>query len=116
MFGKLTDLGAHRDFMGAVQFYVAHTVILVGFATVLVHVLGMMGVVSGVGSFFDGGQVHTIIGSLFVLFLSGMVLTQRGMTGNLFAIVATAAGLYLSWDVGVLVGMVPVALLTTMKS
>ena len=116
MFGKLTDLGAHRDFWGAVQFYFAHTVILVGLATVLVHVLTMMGVVHDVGSFFAGGDVNTMIGSAFVLFLSSMMLTQRKLTGDLLSIILVVVGLFLSWNVGVLVGMVPVAFLTTLKS
>ena len=47
MFGKALDVGAKRDVMGAVTFYAAHVVVLAGISTVLVHVLGMLGVVEG---------------------------------------------------------------------
>ena len=45
MFGKLTDVGAKRDFVGAFTFYVANVVVLAGISAVLIHALGMVGMV-----------------------------------------------------------------------
>ena len=116
MFGKTLDLAAKRDVMGAFGFFVAHLVILVGASSVLVHFLGMVGLVDGnVGSFFEGGEVNTLIGSLFVLWLGGMVLAKRGLTSDLMSIIIVGAGLYLSWTSGAVLGLVPIALLTTIS-
>lgn len=114
MFGKTLDLAAKRDFVGALGFFVAHLVILVGASSVLVHFLGMVGVVDGsIGGFFEGGEVHTMIGSLFVLWLGGMVLAKRGMTSDIMSIIIVGVGLYLAWTSSVILGLVPIALLTT---
>lgn len=113
MFGKALDVGAKRDVMGAVTFYAAHVVVLAGISTVLVHVLGMLGVVDGSGSFFAGGETFTLIGSIFVLWLGGMTLHARGMSGDILSVLIVVAGTYLAWDQSVLLGLVPIALLTT---
>lgn len=115
MFGKSLDPGAKRDVMGAITFYVANLVVLAGVSTVLVHVLGMLGVTDGGGSFFAGGDTFTLIGSVFVLWLGGMTLHARGMSGDILSVLIVVAGVYLAWDHSVLLGLVPVALLTTMN-
>jgi hypothetical protein len=115
MFGKTLDLAAKRDMMGAFGFFVAHLVILVGASSVLVHFLGMVGMVDGVGGFFEGGEVHTLIGSLFVLWLGGMVLAKRGLTSDIMSIIIVGVGLYLAWTSSVILGLVPIALLTTIS-
>lgn len=116
MFGKSLDVSAKRDVMGAVVFYAANVVILAGISTVLVHVLGMLGVVDASGSFFAGGDTFTLIGSIFVLWLGGMTLHARGMSGDILSVAIVAVGVYLAWDQSVLLGLIPVALLTTMSS
>lgn len=114
MFGKSLDLGAKRDAVGAFMFFIAHLVILAGVSSVLVHALGMVGLVEGVGGFFAGGEVHTMIGSLFVLWLGGMILHKRGNTSDILSIIVVMVGLYLAWTSSVILGLVPIALLTTM--
>ena len=114
MFGNSLDFGAKRDLMGAFMFFVTHLVILVGLSTVLVHFLGMVGMVEGGGSFFEGGEVFTMIGSLFVLWLGGSILSKRGLTSDILSIIVVSAGVYLAWTSGVVIGLVPIALLTTM--
>lgn len=113
MFGN-SDVGAKRDVLGAVMFYVTQLVLLAGLSTVLVHVLGMAGMADGSGSFFEGGHLHTLIGSIFVLYTGGMILVKRGATSDILSVLVVAAGVYLAWDSSVLLGLVPVALLTTM--
>jgi|JI10StandDraft_1071094.scaffolds.fasta_scaffold06354_3 hypothetical protein len=116
MFGKLTDVGAKRDFVGAFTFYVANVVVLAGISAVLIHALGMVGMVEGVnGNIFEGGEVHTQIGSLFVLWLGATILTKRGLTSDMMSIIIVAAALYLAWTSSVFLGLVPLALLTTIN-
>ena len=114
MFGKSLDLGVKRDAMGAVGFFFAHLVVLVGLSSVLVHFLGVAGVVDGAGGFFEGSHVHTMIGSFFTLWLGGMILQKRGMTNDIISVLVVVAGVYLAWTSSVMLGLVPIALLTTM--
>ena len=113
MFGNSLDLGAKRDFMGALMFFVAHLMVLVGVSTVLVHFLGMVGMVEEGGSFFGGGHTFTLISSLFVLWLGGSVLAKRGLTSDIMSIIIVMIGVYLAWTSGAVLGLVPIALLTT---
>ena len=116
MFGKLTDVGEKRDFIGAFTFYVANVVVLAGVSAVLVHALGMFGVVDGAsGNIFEAGTVQTQVGSLFVLWLGGMILTKRGLTSDLFSMLIVGVALYLAWTSSVFLGLVPLALLTTIN-
>ena len=116
MFGKILDVGTHRSTTEAVWFYVLSLVLLVGLSTTLVHFLGMAGIVDGtVGGFFGGGEIHTLIGSLFVLMISGLILTSRKMTDDIFAVLVAGVGIYLAYTTSVMLGLIPVALLTTLK-
>jgi hypothetical protein len=101
--------------MGAFWFYVLSLTLLVGISTTLVHFLGMVGVVETTGSFFVGGEIHTLIGSIFVLMVSGLILTSRKMTSDIFAVLLVVVGVYLAYTTSVMIGLIPVALLTTIK-
>lgn len=113
MFGNV-DVGAKRDVMGAFMFYVTQLIILAGLSTVLVHFLGMAGVVEGGGGFFEGSAVHTMIGSAFTLWLGGTILTKRGATSDIMSIIIVAVAVYFAWTSSVMLGLVPIALLTTL--
>ncbi len=115
MFGKILDVGTHRSTMDAVWFYILSLVLLVGISTTLVHFLGMAGVVDSTTGFFSGGEIHTLIGSLFVLMVSGLILTSRKMTSDIFAVLVAGVGIYLAYTTSIMLGLIPVALLTTMK-
>lgn len=115
MFGS-SDVGAKRDVMGAVMFYAAQVIALAGISTVLVYVLGMAGVVKDAGNFFDGGHVHTLIGSVFTLWLGGSILAKRGATSDIMSVLVVAVGVYLAYTSNVMLGLVPIALLTTMSN
>ncbi len=115
MFGRMLDVNSTRSSTDAVLFYVMSLVLLVGLSTVLVHVLSMVGVVDKVGSFFEGGHIHTLIGTGFVLVLSSLILTGRKMTSDLFSILLVGIGVYLAYTTNVMLGMIPVALLTTLN-
>ncbi|HNQ92548.1 MAG TPA: hypothetical protein PKI93_06415 [Alphaproteobacteria bacterium] len=118
MFGflKSLDVTKTHSTTDAVWFYITSLILLVGFSTVLGHILHLMGVVDVVGSFFDGGHVHTMIGTGFVLLLSSMILTGRKLTSDLFSILLVGVGVYLSYTTSVMIGMIPVVLLTTLPS
>lgn len=115
MLGKMLDVTSTRSTMEAIGFYILSTVVMVGLSTTLVHVLGLVGVVGGVGSFFEGGSIHTMIGTGFVLVLSSLIVTGKKMTDDLFSILLVVLGVYLSYNVHIGLGLVPVALLTTLK-
>lgn len=115
MFGKILDVGTHRTTMEAIWFYLLSLVLLVGLSSTMVHFLGMVGVVDGSVGFFSGGEIHTLIGSLFVLMVSGLILTSRKMTSDIFAVLVAGVGIYLSYTTSIMLGLIPVALLTTLK-
>lgn len=115
MIGKLIDTSHTRSTTEAIWFYITSLILLVGFSTVSIHVLSMAGVVEGVGSFFEGHSLHTLIGTGFVLVLSSMILTGRKLTSDLFSILLVGLGIYLAYSTSVMLGMIPVALLTTLK-
>lgn len=114
MFGKSMDLGAKRDMMDAVMFYFVQMVLIAGLSTVLFHFLGMMGISHDAKAFFEGGDTNKIVGSLFVLWLGGSILSKRGLTSDMMSVIVVAAAIYLTWTSGIVLGLVPVALLTTM--
>ncbi|MAS87057.1 MAG: hypothetical protein CMH30_03640 [Micavibrio sp.] len=115
MFGKYTDLGSNRGLVEAIGFYLFFTIFLVGLSSTIVYVMGTVGVVGTVSTFFTGGGIHTIIGSAWVLFLSSMVVSSKKLTGDMLAIVLVLLGTYLSYEVNVLLGMIPVTILTMIK-
>ncbi len=113
MISKILDVGHTRSTWEAVVFYVVSLVMLVGISTTLVHFLGVFGVVESSGSFFGGGEIYTMVGSIFVLMVSGLILTHRKLTNDIFSVLMVVLSVYLSYDMGVMVGLIPVALLTT---
>ena len=116
MFGNSLDVGAKRDFVGAFMFFLAHLMILVGVSTVAVHFLGMAGMVEGGGNFFAGGETYTLISSLFVLWLGAMVCAKRGNSSDIMSIIIVLTGVYFAWTTSAILGLVPIALLTTINS
>lgn len=116
MFGKITELGHVRSITEAIGFFLFYTVLLVGLSTFLGHYLGILGIIDGttVGGFFEGGHVNTLIGSGWVLMVSGLILTKRGLTGDLMSVLIALAGVYLAYTVSVMGGMILVSYLTTL--
>lgn len=114
MLGKMLDITGTKSTVEAVTFYVMSTVLLVGLSTTLMHVLGMVGVVGTVGTFFEGGHFHTLVGTGFVMVLSSLIVTGRKMTDDLFAILLVVLGVYLTYTTSIVLGLVPLALLTTL--
>ena len=114
MIGKMLD-STVKTVIDSISVYLTSLILLVGLSTVLVHVLGLVGVVSNAGSIFTGGGVFTMIGTGFVLVLSSLILHEKKLTGDMFAVLLMGVGIYLAYTSSVFLGLVPVALLTTIK-
>ncbi len=115
MFNNLTNLAHTRSITGAMGFYLFHIILLVGLSTFLGHYLVSFGIIDGtVGSFFDGGEIHTLIGAFWTLVLSIMVLAGKKMTNDMLSVVIALVGVYLAYSVNVMLGMAVVAYLTTL--
>lgn len=115
MFNHLTNLAHTRSITGAIGFFLFHVILLVGLSTFLGHYLVTLGVLDGtVGSFFDGGSIHTMIGAGWVLILSSMVLSGKKLTNDIMSVIIALVGVYLAYTVNVMLGMVVVAYLTTL--
>jgi hypothetical protein len=118
MFGHLTDFSHSRTNGEALGFFVFFTVLMVGISTVLGSVLGTLGlhlVGTGVSTIMTGVDVNTMIGTLFVLILSSLILVNKKLTGDLLSIILTVVGVYVSYEIGMLLGMLVVSYLTTIK-
>lgn len=115
MIGNIIDVKGHRSLTGALWFYVLSLTLLVGISTTLVHFLGMVGVVETTGTFFSGSETHTLIGTVFTILIGGLMLNARGLTSDLFSVLLVGVSIYLAYTTSVMIGLVPLALLTTMK-
>lgn len=115
MFNHVTNLAQTRSHIEAVGFFLFYTVLLVGLSTFLGHYLVTLGVIDGtVGSFFDGGTIHTLIGAGWTLVISSMILSSKKLTSDIMAVVIALVGVYLAYTVNVMLGMVVVSYLTTL--
>lgn len=115
MFTNITNLAQTRTITGAFGFFVFYTILLVGLSTFLGHYLHTFGVITDVvGNFFDGGHIHTLIGTGWVLMVSTMILTGKKLTNDLMSVLIAMIGVYLAYTVNVLLGMVVVSYLTTL--
>jgi len=115
MFNHLTNLAHTRSITGAMGFFLFHVILLVGLSTFLGHYLVSLGIIDGsVGSFFEGGEIHTLIGAGWTLVLSSMVLSGKRLTNDIMSVVIALVGVYLAYTVDVMLGMVVVAYLTTL--
>lgn len=116
MFGKILDVGHHRTTWDAVVFYFITLTLMVGISTTLIHFLGLAGVVDGTGSFFAGGEMYTLIGTVLTLMVGGLILSGRNLTSDIFSVLVVGVGVYLAYTSSVMIGLVPIALLTTIKT
>ena len=117
MFNHITNLAHLRSITQALGFFLFYTVLLVGLSTFLGHYMGVLGMVDGtVGTFFEGSHWHTLIGAGWTLFLSSMILSGKKLTNDMMAVIVSIVGVYLSYKVDVVLGMVVVSYLTTLEN
>jgi hypothetical protein len=116
MFGKILDVGHHRSTWDAVVFYFITLTLMVGISTTLIHFLGLAGVIDGGGSFFAGGEMYTLVGTVLTLMVGGLILSGRNLTSDIFSVLVVGVGVYLAYTSSIMLGLVPIALLTTIKT
>lgn len=117
MFGHITNLSQTRSTTQAIGFFLFYTILMVGLSTFLGHYLVSFGVINEtVGNFFDGGHIHTLIGTGWTLILASMILSGKKLTNDLMSVVIAIVGVYLAYTVNVLLGMVVVSYLTTVST
>ncbi|MCE7887056.1 MAG: hypothetical protein DYH13_06100 [Alphaproteobacteria bacterium PRO2] len=115
MFTHITNLAHTRSITQAFGFYLFYTILLVGLSTFLGHYLVSLNIIDGtVGDFFGGGEVHTLIGTGWVMILSSMILSGKKLTSDLMSVIIALVGIYLAYTVNVMLGMVVVSYLTTL--
>ena len=113
MFGHLTNLGHDRSHTEALGFGLFYTVFLAGLSGVLVTLLGVVGVDLGttVGGVFSGIEINKMVGTLFVIIMSTMILSSKKLTSDTLSVI----GIYATYKIDVVLGMLIVAYLTTLK-
>ena len=118
MFGHLTNLGHDRSHTEAIGFGLFYTVFLAGLSGVLISLLGVLGISVGdtVGGVFSGIEINQMVGTLFVIVLSTMILTGKKLTSDTLAVILTIVGIYATYKIDVVLGMLVVTFLTTLKS
>jgi|GEM_PF-1618362 len=117
MFGKITDLAMVRSLSESIVFYVGMSIFLVGLTTLTGNVLGTIGVGSTViGGIFGGVGLATIIGTFFVLGLSGSIISHKRLSGDLLTVLLTVLAVYLAYTTSVFLGLLFVAYMTTLKA
>jgi hypothetical protein len=115
MFTHITNLAQVRSITQAIGFFLIYSIVLVGLSTFLGHYLHVLGIIDGVvGGFFEGGEIHTLIGAGWTLILSSMVLSGKKLTNDMMAVIIAIVGVYLAFSVNVMLGMVVVSYLTTL--
>lgn len=114
MFKHITNFAHKHDIMGAFGFFMFHSILLVGLSTFFGHYLPVIGVMDGgVGSFFDGGSFHSLIGAGWVMILSSMILSGKKLTNDIMSVIIALIGVYFAYTVDVMIGMVVVGYLST---
>lgn len=117
MFNHITNLAQLRSITQALGFFLFYTVLLIGLSTFMGHYMGVLGMVDvSVGTFFEGGHWHSLIGTGWILFLSSMILSGKKLTNDMMAVVIAFIGAYLAFKVDVIMGMVVVSYLTTLEA
>ncbi len=115
MIGKLLD-STLKTVVDTIGILIVASILVVGTTTVLVHVLGLMNVVQGTDSILSGGKVSTLIGTGITLILGTLIVHERKLSNDLLSILLVAGGVWLAHTTGVLLGLVPIALLTTIHT
>jgi len=114
MFTHITNLAQSRTIVQALGFFLFYTVLLVGLSTFLGHYMSVLGMIdTTVGGFFDGGTWHTMIGTGWTLFISSMILRSKKLSNDVMSVIIALVGVYMSYTVDVVLGMVVVSYLTT---
>ena len=95
MIGKLIDTTT-KTFIDAVGIFIAAAVVVVGAISLITYVLGLAGLVHDAGTVFAPGPFITMLGTGIVLLMGSVILRERGLTGDIFALGLTVLGVWLA--------------------
>ena len=112
MISKLLDKTL-KTVVDTIGVLVLTSILVVGTTTVAVHVLNMMHVIDGSDSILTGGKVSTLIGTGLTLILGTLIVHERKLSSDLLSILLVGVGVWLAHTTGVILGLIPIALLTT---
>lgn len=115
MIGKVLD-STLKTVVDTIGVLIVSTMLVVGITTVSVHVLGMVGIVTGTDSILTGGTMSTLIGTGLVLVIGSLIVHEKKLTSDLLSIVLLGIGVWLAHTTSPIMGLVPIALLTTLHS
>lgn len=114
MIGKLVD-STLKTVVDTIGVLIIASIVVVGTTSVLGQVLDLMHV-SG-DTIVGGSKISSLIGTGMVLILGTLMLHERKLTSDILSIVLVVGGVWLAHTTGGLVlGLIPIALLTTLKS
>lgn len=109
MFKKLTDLAYKRTAIEAFGFYLAYLLFIVLVAAIMGGVSGLL----GFSSFYSGIKMGAVLGIIFALLLSFLILKAKNILGNFsYILLALLAGVLAVFG-GAILGLIPTAYLTT---
>lgn len=112
MFKNLTKFKVKRNLKEAIGFYIAYLVFVVLVSVVAATLAGM---VTGNDNFEFGVRIGTMVAILTSLALSFAILKERNLQNNfVYVLLALVAGV-LAYFGGGLLGLIPVAYLSTRK-
>ncbi|HEX7041651.1 MAG TPA: hypothetical protein VF189_00215 [Patescibacteria group bacterium] len=112
MFGKLTDFAYRRSVKESIGFYLAYFVLIVIAA---VAIAGFLSIISGNSSNNFGVSTGTIVAIISCVTLSILIsLRKKRLNKFSYILLIFISGVLATWG-GALLGLIPVAYLTTRK-
>ncbi|MGI6775953.1 MAG: hypothetical protein ACOX5S_01485 [Patescibacteria group bacterium] len=110
MFKNLLDYSYKRSFKEAIGFYISYLVLTLILAVLLTSVLGPT---SGQENFDFGYRVWNLVAIIVTVTLSFLILKKKEFLGNFFYFILALLSGVLSYFGGGLLGLIPVAFLST---
>ncbi len=110
MFANLTVFSYKRDLKEAVGFYIFYLILVALLGGLLA---GVFGLIIGNDSFEAGLWFGTVVAMIFSLVLSFLILYKKNLLGNFVYILIALASFLLPLLGGGLLGLIPVAYLST---
>jgi hypothetical protein len=112
MIGKLVD-STLKTVVDTIGVLIVASIVVLGTTAVMTQVLGMMNV-SG-DTLVAGSKISSLIGTGMVLIIGTLMLHERKLTNDILSIVLVVGGVWLAHTSGLVLGLIPIALLTTLK-
>jgi hypothetical protein len=110
MFSNLTDLKRKRTAKEAVGFYIAFLILLLVLVLALSYLDALVTGEKNSNVFYNYGNAFAIIACLILSFL---IIIKKKQTGNFFYLLLTIVSGVLAAFGGIIIGLIPVAYLTT---